>query len=105
TLPWPAVDEWAAAVRASPLVAVGDDDPRGERPLRLLDTRLYLDRYWREERRVAVDLEALADGAPPAMGVASGALDRLFATASSDDRQRAGAEAVLSHCFAVIAGG
>ncbi len=32
---------------------VGDEDRRRDRPLRLLGTRLYLDRYWREERRVA----------------------------------------------------
>ena len=37
----------------------------GERPLRLLGTRLYLDRYWREERAVAADLNE-TDAASPA---------------------------------------
>jgi exodeoxyribonuclease V alpha subunit len=57
-LPWPAVDEWLAALTRSGLVAVGEDesDPL---PLRLLGTRLYLDRYWREERSVAADLNEL----------------------------------------------
>ncbi len=64
TLPWPAVGDWLAAVRASPLIALGDDDAGStERtPLRLLDTRLYLDRYWREERAVAADLNELTAG-------------------------------------------
>jgi exodeoxyribonuclease V alpha subunit len=62
-LPWPAVGEWIARVAASPLVALGDDDPVDDRPLRLLGSRLYLDRFWREERSVAADLGGLrADG-------------------------------------------
>jgi exodeoxyribonuclease V alpha subunit len=44
------------------LVALGEDNPASERPLRLLGTRLYLDRYWREERSVAADLNELAAG-------------------------------------------
>ena len=60
-LPWPQVDAWVAAVRSSHLVAVGEEDPADEadRPLRLIGTRLYLDRYWREERAVAADLNEL----------------------------------------------
>ncbi|HET6867839.1 MAG TPA: exodeoxyribonuclease V subunit alpha [Solirubrobacteraceae bacterium] len=62
-LPWPAPGDWLSAVRASPLVAVGEDDDDGgsgePAPLRLLGTRLYLDRYWRDERSVAADLNAL----------------------------------------------
>ena len=43
---------------ASELVTVGEDDGgvSQARPLRLLGTRLYLDRYWREECAVAADL-------------------------------------------------
>jgi exodeoxyribonuclease V alpha subunit len=62
-LPWPGVEEWLEAVAASELVAVGEDDsgsdPVAGRPLRLLGTRLYLDRYWREERAVAAELNAM----------------------------------------------
>ncbi len=66
-LPWPAADEWLAAVRASPLL--------GTPPvLRLYDDLLYLDRYWREEQQVADDLlgaaadAAVAGGAPMSVG-------------------------------------
>ncbi len=79
-LQWPRVDEWLRALSGSELVAVGEDDVdpagakprlraggaggvRGAKPLRLLGTRLYLDRYWREERAVAADLnELIASG-------------------------------------------
>lgn len=66
--PWPDVEDWIAAVAASPLAAEG--------VVRIEGTRVYLDRYWREEgqvvddvrRRVAadapeVDEPALAEGA------------------------------------------
>ncbi len=56
-LPWPGVDEWLAELARSDLVAVGEDD--ASTPLRLLGTRLYLDRYWREERSVAADLNEM----------------------------------------------
>ncbi len=56
-LPWPSVDEWIGALRASALVAVGEEDEPA--PVRLLGTRLYLDRYWSEERTVADDLNEL----------------------------------------------
>ncbi len=61
SLPWPEAGAWVAAVRSSHLVAVGEEDPAAEadRPLRLIGTRLYLDRYWREERAVAADLNEL----------------------------------------------
>ena len=67
-LPWPAAGDWVQAVRSSTLVAPGPGPSRrrgrgrrqgrgrGRRasaPLRLEGSRLYLDRYWREERRVA----------------------------------------------------
>ena len=58
SLPWPAVDEWLGALEGSELVALGEE-AAGARPLRLLGTRLYLDRYWREERSVAADLNEM----------------------------------------------
>jgi exodeoxyribonuclease V alpha subunit len=61
-LPWPDAGDWLSAVRASPLVGLGEDDDAGSgepAPLRLLGTRLYLDRYWRDERSVAADLNQL----------------------------------------------
>ena len=58
-------EEWLGALERSELVAAGEDDagPGEARPLRLLGSRLYLDRYWREERAVAADLnEMTANG-------------------------------------------
>jgi exodeoxyribonuclease V alpha subunit len=56
-LPWPATEEWLRALSESELVAVGEEAT--SRPLRLLGPRLYLDRYWREERSVAADLNEM----------------------------------------------
>ncbi len=81
-LPWPGVEGWLGALAGSELVALGELDAApgnagpgdaghagpgdaglgDARPLRLLGTRLYLDRYWREERAVAADLNDLTAG-------------------------------------------
>ncbi|TKR27001.1 exodeoxyribonuclease V subunit alpha [Cellulomonas hominis] len=47
-LPWPDPASWHAAVRRSVLIA---DGPSGNsnRPVRWVDGRVYLDRYWRDE--------------------------------------------------------
>lgn len=101
-LPWP--EGWVEAVAASALV--GPD-----RPLRLEGTRLYLDRYWREERQVAADLRARATRTTvgvDAVALEAG-LDRLFPPADADgdddDRQRAAAATAVGRRLAVIAGG
>ena len=62
-LPWPAIGEWLGALEGSELIAVGEDNAGAAeaRPLRLLGTRLYLDRYWREERSVAADLNEMIE--------------------------------------------
>ena len=96
-LPWP--DGWIAAVAASPLVATGG-------PLHLVGTRLYLDRYWREERQVAADLRARGqvEASEVDHGLLSTGLSRLFSGASPDYQRLAAATAVLRR-FAVVAGG
>jgi exodeoxyribonuclease V alpha subunit len=107
TLPWPAADEWLAAVEDSALVAVGEaGDAPDDRPLRLLGSRLYLDRYWREERRVAADLHALSGGVLPDLdlGILAAGVARLFGD-GSDARQRVAAAAAVLRRFAVLAGG
>ncbi|HTE58883.1 MAG TPA: exodeoxyribonuclease V subunit alpha, partial [Solirubrobacteraceae bacterium] len=107
TLPWPAADAWLARLEASPLVAVGEDGAgEADRPLRLVGTSLYLDRYWREERRLAADLRALRDRPPAAVGAAvlADGLARLFGD-DADSRQRLAAEAAVRRRFAVVAGG
>ncbi|HSK32182.1 MAG TPA: hypothetical protein VK903_01740 [Propionicimonas sp.] len=60
----PEADAWLAAIAASPLVTVGADGG-GDRPLRLVGQRLYLERYWQEETVVATELVARF-GRPPA---------------------------------------
>jgi exodeoxyribonuclease V alpha subunit len=92
-LPWPEPVQWRRRIAASPLLGG---------PLRLDDGALYLDRYWREERRLAEDLRTLGagSGAEPSEAV----LDRLFAGAA-DDRQRLAAATAVRRRFAVVAGG
>ncbi len=115
TLPWPTAGAWLERLAASDLVAVGEEDRDGQlsppatgaRPLRLVGSELYLDRYWREERQVAADLIALAQRAPADVSepaLADG-LARVFADAAPDDRQRLAAETAVRRNFAVVAGG
>ncbi len=105
-LPWPEPGGWTEAVRTSVLVAAGEDAPDVDRPLRLIGTRLYLDRYWHEERDVAGDLLALAGAADPPVDEAAlnEGLERLF-PADGDGRQRLAAAAAVFRPFAVVAGG
>ncbi|MGZ4436639.1 MAG: exodeoxyribonuclease V subunit alpha [Nocardioidaceae bacterium] len=104
-LPWPAAGEWEAALARSPLVEVGVDGP-ADRPLRLVDSLLYLDRYWRQERGIADVLDAAARRVPP---VVDGdrlavALARLFPKAEPD-RQRLAAVVAAHRWVSVLAGG
>ncbi len=105
-LSWPAPGPWIARTAESPLVAFGEHSSDLDRPLRLIESRLYLDRYWREERQVAADLATFAGRLPPAVDgelLAEG-LARLVG-GQSDRSQRAGAGAAVLRNFAVIAGG
>ena len=106
SLPWPPAAEWLERVAGSDLVAVGEDEPDGARPLRLVSTTLYLDRYWREENEVAADLASV--GAEPTGDVnddrLAAGLARLFGEQASGRQALAAASAVLSR-FAVVAGG
>jgi exodeoxyribonuclease V alpha subunit len=102
-LPWPDRGPWLEAVGASPAVAVGADGPP-DRPLRLVDGTLYLDRYWREERQVADDLLARAVAAVVDGGALDAGLDRLFGPGDPELQRRAAATAVRRR-LAVVAGG
>ena len=105
-LPWPDPEAWLARVEASPLVACGEEATADDRPLRLVGTTLYLDRYWREENEVAADLQTLAaeaDTGVDAALLASG-IERLFPGQAGGRQALAAAAAVLSR-FAVVAGG
>ena len=104
-LPWPDPREWVEAVSASPLVSQGVDGP-SDRPLRLLGTRLYLDRYWREERQIAAELRARggAVAADVDLAILSAGLVRLFDGPAPDLQRLAAATAVLRR-FTAVAGG
>jgi exodeoxyribonuclease V alpha subunit len=104
-LHWPDAGPWVERLAASPLVAVGDDGP-GDRPLRLIGTLLYLDRYWREECQVAADLVARSEEGATGVDVATlaGGLARLFRGPEPDYQRLAAASAVLRR-FSVVGGG
>jgi exodeoxyribonuclease V alpha subunit len=104
-LPWPPLELWAEHVASSPAVSVGDGGP-DDRPLRLVGTGLYLDRYWRDEVSVASDLIARSSAEPLSAEEALlyDGLARLF----QDDLgglQRTAAEIAVRRHFSVIAGG
>jgi exodeoxyribonuclease V alpha subunit len=105
SLPWPEPSRWLAACSESPLVAVGVDGA-DNRPLRLVDGLLYLDRYWREEKLVRGELETRTSRIPPAVDVdrLRAALDLLF-PGPAPDLQRLAVTACVTGWVTVIAGG
>ncbi len=106
TLPWPDPEPWIERVTASDLVALGEDAPDSNRPLRLVGTWLYLDRYWRDERQVAADLRSLA-GVPADdvdVQILHDGIARLF-PGQTDGRQALAAATAVLRRFAVVAGG
>jgi exodeoxyribonuclease V alpha subunit len=107
-LPWPVAAGWVDAVAGCrSLVALGDDDQADQPrlPLRLIDSRLYLDRYWREERQVAADLLAGA-GQPLDVDTTllAASVERLF-EGRDDVLQRRAGETAVRQRLTVLAGG
>ena len=92
-LPWPDVDEWLAAARASPLAGMPP-------ALRVEGDLLYLDRYWREEQQVCDDVLRMVSARPRQV---SPDIDRLFP--AGFEEQRAAAEVALSQGLTVLTGG
>jgi exodeoxyribonuclease V alpha subunit len=108
-LDWPAPADWIQRVGSSALVAHGDsagEGADGVRPLRLVGSWLYLDRYWAEEVQVARSLRGMASESTPGVDpeVLADGLARLF-TDDPDGRQALAAGAAVSRRFAVVAGG
>jgi exodeoxyribonuclease V alpha subunit len=107
-LDWPEPRAWIARVSASPLVTAGDEPvAAGEvRPVRLVGSWLYLDRYWAEEVGVARSLRAMAAGPPGAADPAllQDGLARLFGAEAAGRQSQAAATAV-THRWSVVAGG
>lgn len=100
-LPWPDPESWLAAVRESPLVE--------HQVLRLEDTSVYLDRYWREEDQVCADLIGRAGRTPPAVdpNILEDGLARVFADHDGYDfaEQRTAARAAAARWSTVLTGG
>lgn len=108
-LPWPDPDDWTARLVASPLVSVGPDGPV-DRPLRLVGTALYLDRYWRDEGAVASQLRTRLEAQDSDVdeAVLAEGLRRLFRSTDGSELQtdqRDGAETAIRRRLSVIAGG
>lgn len=113
TLPWPDADAWIAGLRACTLVRLAGCDRAS--PLVLdAEGRLYLDRYWQYEDRLARAVRArLVDPLDPGDPAA---LARVLAQLVPDDPsrpgwrrgvldQRAAALVALRSRFAVLTGG
>jgi exodeoxyribonuclease V alpha subunit len=102
---WPETEQWRLAIAASPMVRFGDGIG-GDRPLRLVGQRLYLERYWQEESTVAEELlarrAAITD--PPTATVLTEAAAELLRPAEDAD-QAVAAVVPLFTGVSVIAGG
>lgn len=115
-LDWPEPEQWQRVVTASPMVEVCADDavPPTDggpgRPLRWFGGRLYLDRYWRQERAVAAALVTRMSVPDDALDEQTltrrtAAIERLFPEPEHERRQRIGAAVSASRRLAVLAGG
>ncbi|WP_081680545.1 exodeoxyribonuclease V subunit alpha [Cellulomonas sp. URHD0024] len=101
-LPWPSLDGWHTALRRSPLVADGPDGP-ADRPLRWVDGRVYLDRYWRDEQTVRRAI-TLAGPAAADLAALRSTAARLFPL-PGDSAQRAALETAATSHLTVLTGG
>jgi exodeoxyribonuclease V alpha subunit len=115
-LAWPEPTSWREVLADSPLVRVRPDgtpsraqlQPEHDRPLVLVGDRLYLDRYWRYERRVATVLAKRAQRVDGTVDLARvrEVLDRLLPpTGERPDRQRLAVATAVRRHLAVVAGG
>ncbi len=109
TLHWPEFPAWTESLAASPMVTVVTDGEIGRAPLVLeADGRLYLERYWRSERRVAASIRARAErqlDVDPTWLAA--ALDRLGFPSGNGavDRQRLAAALAAERGLCIVSGG
>ncbi|WP_432456796.1 exodeoxyribonuclease V subunit alpha [Cellulomonas iranensis] len=103
-LPWPAHDAWTAAVRRSPLVADGPGGP-ADRPVRWVDGRVYLDRYWRDEQVVRREVDARLGGVLPVDDAALRAAVAARFPGPRDARQRVAAATAALSRLTVLTGG
>ena len=113
TLPWPPSARWVRALEQSPLVQDPGALALGRvRPLVWDGDRLYLERYWYDERAVAADLTHRARAGPPEVGdgytdALEAVLDDLFdpAGGGEPDLQRTAVRRAMTSGVSIIAGG
>ncbi|QGN32194.1 exodeoxyribonuclease V subunit alpha [Microlunatus sp. Gsoil 973] len=109
SLDWPDSDRWMADCRDSPLVTTADG-PDG-RPLRMAGGLLYLERYWRQEESVRLQLQQRSTAGPPTVDLARlrSGLERIFTAEGLDpdepDLQRRAAAMSVLRWISVLAGG
>jgi exodeoxyribonuclease V alpha subunit len=109
SLAWPDPQQWLEDCRDSPLVA-GEGEPDG-RPLRLNDGRLYLERYWRQEESVRIQLQQRSAATAPVVDLdrLRTGLARIFTSAGlaagEPDLQRRAAAMSVLRWVSVLAGG
>ncbi len=104
SLPWPDPDEWTSAVSASSMVGDGS----GEEPLVLAEDRLYLERYFRHEERIAGLIRSRIAASRTELDPKIEAVLRDLLPPTFDGRpnlQHLAATSVLAGSFTVIAGG
>ncbi|MFT4225249.1 exodeoxyribonuclease V subunit alpha [Micropruina sp.] len=103
---WPDPDGWLAALRHSPAVAHGSDGDV-TRPLRLIDHKLYLTRYWEQEEQVRLSLQRRTLTRPAEVDpvLLDTWLDELFPPPDADPDQRRAAAQVATSGVTVLAGG
>lgn len=99
----PPIDEWHAVVRRSALVADGVSGP-ADRPVRWVDGRVYLDRYWRDEQVVRREFHARLASVPVGELELTAAVARLFPR-PGDEHQRQAVHAAASRRLLVLTGG
>ncbi|HET7126132.1 MAG TPA: exodeoxyribonuclease V subunit alpha [Lysobacter sp.] len=108
-LPWPGVDAWTDALRASPFVAVpgSPEDETRAAPLVFEHGLLYLRRYREYERRLASQLRRIAASPVPETGFEPLAplFAMLFPGAKADDRQARAAALALRRALLLVTGG
>ncbi|PJI95145.1 exodeoxyribonuclease V subunit alpha [Luteimicrobium subarcticum] len=103
-LPWPEPAAWHRALAASPAVSLGAEGPT-DRPVRLVDGLVYLDRYWRDEQAVRSAVTArLASALPVDEPSLADALARCFPPTADGAQVDAAATAARSR-LTVLTGG
>lgn len=111
-LPWPGGDQWSSVLANSPIVATPDDAV--EEPLRPLvfdGQRIYLQRYWVHESRVAHQLQRRANTQHTGVREDAAAIEPILSSlfgpvlSTGDDRQRQAAAIALKGGLSIITGG